>query len=144
MDNPQFPSIFKCVLRDGTSYQQQDNIIRSETGGPPKSRRRYTNAYEDVTFRILCRNQAQLQILYDFYNYTCRTVLPFDWVEWRDPSRRPATYSFQDRPVSTPAGRNRWYVDLKLDLRTPFNGQFALSDQSYQWLTENDDDGLTT
>lgn len=144
MANPKFPDVFKCVVREGTSYQFQDNVIRSEFGGPPKSRRRFTTPYETVTFRLVCKTQAEMQILYDFCIYTCQDVLPFDWVEWRDPSRRPATYSFQERPVFTPMTSRGWYADIKLDLRTPFNGQFALSNQSSQWLTENNNDGLTT
>lgn len=144
MANPKFPSIFECVMLDGASYKFQDNIIRSDFGTIPKSRRRFTNPYEDVTLRVFCKSEAEMQVIYDFCIYTCSDVLPFDWVEWRDPARRPAVYSFQERPTFTPAGNGRWYADLKLMLRTPFNGMFILTNEIYIPIANEIDEALTT
>lgn len=144
MANPTFPSIFECVMLDGASYKFQENIIRSEFGTVPKARRRFTNPYEDVTLRVFCNSAAEMQIIYDFCIYTCSDVLPFDWVEWRDPSRRTATYTFKERPTFSPAGAGKWYADLNLELRTPFNGQFYIASDQKTIISNEEQEVLTT
>jgi hypothetical protein len=139
-----WPTSLPCPMVDGITYAPQDNVIRSDFLGGQKARRRFTRANEDVTFR-LALSMSQAQTLHDFCAITCADVLPFQWVEWRDPARRPATYVFKARPTFTAAGSGwAWYADVQLELRTPMNGQFAITNEGGSWLLDNETEGLTT
>lgn len=139
-----WPSSLPCPMVEGITYTPHDNVIRTEFQGGNKARRRFTRANEDVAFR-LALSMAQAQTLHDFCAITCADVLPFDWVEWRDPSRRPATYVFKSRPIFTAAGCGwLWYADVQLELRTPFNGQFYITNGAGSVLENDGNEGLTT
>lgn len=139
-----WPSSIPGPLIDGIQYVSQQNVIRSEFPGGPKSRRQFTRAYESVSFQLLL-TQAGAQVLYDFCAATCADVLPFQWVEFRDPSKRPATYAFKARPTFRPAGTGMlWVAEIQLELRTPFNGQFQLATEVGSSIVTDGDEGLTT
>lgn len=139
-----WPSSVPCPLVDGITYTPQDNVLRTDFQGGQKARRRFTRSNEDVTMRLLL-TMPQAQVLHDFCTITCADVLPFDWVEWRDPARRPATYVFKSRPSFQPAGCGwLWYADVQLELRTPFNGQFYITNESGNVLQDDGNEGLTT
>ncbi len=145
MTIPVWPSSLPTPLVDGVTYApQSNNVIRSQFAGGSKSRRRFTSSYEDVSFRLLL-NRAGMQVLSDLVIYTLADVLPMQWVEFRDPARRPAIYAFKQRPTFTPAGCGwLWYADIQLELRTPFNCTFPLTDELGAQLATDTDEGLTT
>jgi len=132
-------------LVEGVTYApQSSNVIRSQFAGGSKSRRRFTNSYEEVSFRLLL-NRAGVQVLSDLVIYTLADVLPVQWVEFRDPAKRPATYAFKQRPTYTPAGCGwLWYADIELELRTPFNGTFPITDELGSQLETDTTEGLST
>lgn len=141
-----WPSSLPCPLISTVQYAPRDNVIRSEFPGSIKRRRQFTASYTDVTFRLRL-SRAQCQILDDFYNITTEQVLPFEWVELRDPAHRLAVYAFNAPPTYQDAGAGgarMWDVDISLELRTPFNGQFFLTNEINSVLTTDNDEGLTT
>ena len=145
MTMPVWPTSLPNPLVDGANYTPQGgNVIRSEFGGFSKSRRRHTRAYEDFTIRLIL-SRAQVQTLQDFCAITCADVMPFLWVEHRDPARHEAIYQFRARPSFQPAGSGfHWYADLQLELRTPFSGTFPITDDLGNQLETDTDEGLTT
>lgn len=139
-----WPRSIPGPLIDGIQYVSQPNVIRSEFPGGSKARRQFTRVYEDVSFQLLL-TRADAQVLHDFCAVTCADVFPFQWVEFRDPSKRPATYVFKTRPTFRPAGTNMlWIAEIQLELRTPFNGQFQLANGIGDSIVTDDGDGLTT
>lgn len=145
MTIPVWPSSLPTPLVDGVTYApQSSNVIRSQFAGGSKSRRRFTNSYEDVSFRLLL-SRAGVQVLSDLVIYTLADVLPVQWVEFRDPAKRPAVYAFKQRPTYTPAGCGwLWYADIQLELRTPFNGTFPITDELGSQLETDTNEGLST
>lgn len=139
-----WPSSIPGPLVDGIQYVSQSNVIRSEFPGGSKARRQFTRVHEEVSFQLLLTS-AGTQVLHDFCAITCADVLPFQWVEFRDPSMRPATYAFRSRPTFRPAGTNMlWIAEIQLELRTPFNGQFYITNESGNVLMDDGNEGLTT
>lgn len=145
MTIPVWPSTLPTPLVEGVTYApQSSNVIRSQFAGGSKSRRRFTNSYEEVSFRLLL-NRAGVQVLSDLVIYTLADVLPVQWVEFRDPAKRPATYAFKQRPTYTPAGCGwLWFADIELELRTPFNGTFPITDELGSQLETDTTEGLST
>lgn len=139
-----WPSSIPGPLIDGIQYVSQSNVIRSEFPGGSKARRQFTRVYEEVSFQLLL-TRAGAQVLHDFCAITCADVLPFQWVEFRDPSKRPATYVFKARPTFRPAGTNAlWIAEIQLELRTPFNGQFAIASDANEWIKTDSNEGIVT
>lgn len=139
-----WPSSIPGPLIDGIQYVSQSNVIRSEFPGGSKARRQFTRVYEDVSFQLLLTGEGA-QVLHDFCAVTCADVMPFEWVEFRDPSKRQATYVFKSRPTFRPAGSNSlWVAEIQLELRTPFNGQFLLANGGGNSIMTDDGEGLTT
>ena len=139
-----WPSSIPGPLIDGIQYVSQSNVIRSEFPGGSKARRQFTRVYEDVSFQLLL-TRADAQVLHDFCAITCADVMPFQWVEFRDPSKRLATYVFKTRPTFRPAGTNTlWIAEIQLELRTPFNGQFYITNGAGSAIENGGNEGLTT
>lgn len=144
---PVWPSsLMQRPLISGASYAKPENsnVIRTQFPGGVKARRRSTLPYQPFTCSIVV-NRAGLQVLHDFYWITLAQVLPFQWVEHRDPAEATATYVFIEEPTYTPRNSGtRWRADLRLEIRTPFAGTFLLADEAGRELHTNDDEGLTT
>lgn len=139
-----WPSSITGPLIDGIQYVSQSNVIRSEFPGGSKARRQFTRVYEEVSFQLLLTRDGA-QVIHDFCAITCADVMPFQWVEFRDPSKRPATYVFKTRPTFRPAGTNTlWIAEIQLELRTPFNGQFYITNGAGGVLESDGNEGLTT
>jgi len=144
MSNPVWPSSLPGPLVDAVSYSPQSNVIRSQFPGGGKARRRSTRAYEDVVFQLVL-SRAGVQVLQDFACITCADILPFLWVEFRDPAKAAAVYTFKARPIFSPLGTARlWRADVQLELRTPFNGMFPITNELGTQLATDTDEGLTT
>ena len=146
-DLPVWPSsLMQRPLISGASYvkPENSNVIRTQFPGGVKSRRRSTLAYQSFSCSIVV-NRAGLQILHDFYWVTLAQVLPFQWVEHRDPAQAPAVYVFLEEPTFTPRNSGmQWRADMRLEIRTPFNGTFPITEDQLLWLVNEDDKGLTT
>lgn len=143
---PKWPSSLpQCPLLNGSEYPGDDsNIIRTQFAGGNKSRRRFTRLPQPVMLSLVV-NRAQMQVLHDFYFITLSQVLPFEWIEFRDPAKSPANYVFLKAPSFSPASSGkRWRAGLQLELRTPFNGTFPLTDELGTQLATDTDEGLTT
>lgn len=116
MANPTWPSTLPEPVLDSISYSPWQNTIRSQMdSGPPKMRRRFTAAGEDVTV-VLILTPAQKDALDTFIRTTLKDVLPFDWYEFRAAEQTVATYRFKQRPAYTPWGAEYWQATLSLDL----------------------------
>lgn len=119
-----------------------DNFLRSSFAWGEKVRRRASYVPEIFSFQLVL-TRAQVQILSDFVSITLADVTPFEWVEHRDPAQGPAMYRFRARPAFESIGNRYWRASCSLDLLTPFNGAFLLSDDLGP-LTTDDDESLTT
>lgn len=142
--NPTYPAGLPSPLIEGTAYTPTgDNVLRTQFPGATKVRRRQSAAPEVVSFSLML-TRAQALVLYNFVFQTLKEVLPFDWVEFRDPARGAATYRFRSRPHLQPKGNgNLWQADIELDLLTPFTGTFSLA-ASAGLLATDDDEILST
>lgn len=79
---------------DGPGYEPMDNTIStSVTVGPMKRRRRFTAVPETLKIKLWLTSD-QLLTLRDFVKGTIEDVLPFTWVDFRnpDPASNAATY----------------------------------------------------
>jgi len=123
-----WPGGLPSPIVSGNNYQPAgDNVLRSPFTGGIKMRRRSSAALEVVRFSLVL-TRAQVQVLDSFVIQTLKDVLPFDWVEFRDPDLGTAIYRFRGRPSYQPVQVNRvWQADIELDLLTPFTGSFNLS-----------------
>jgi hypothetical protein len=133
-------------LISGASYAKPENsnVIRTQFPGGVKARRRSTLTYQPFSCSIVV-NRAGLQILHDFYWITLAQVLPFQWIEHRDPAQSPAVYVFLEEPTFTPRNSGmQWRADLRLEIRTPFNGTFVLADDLGRLLQDDDINVITT
>ncbi|WP_372382123.1 hypothetical protein ACCQ12_15170 [Xanthomonas sp. NCPPB 1068] len=108
-----------------------------------KGRRRFTSTTEDVTFAMLLPASG-VQVLLDFFSITLREVHRFEWVDFRDPSRRPAIYQFKQRPSISDETPWLFRASLQLKLFSQLNGKFLLSDENRSVLIDVDNNGLTT
>lgn len=134
MPNPTWPTSLPNPIVESCSYTPRENVIRTQMdAGVAKTRRRFTNVPEDVVFPLPPLDRAQLQTLLDFHDVTLKTVLPFDWRDFRKPDLTLVTYRFKARPSHSPIGGGLWRVSLQLELLTTFQGTFLL-----------DIEGLTT
>lgn len=83
--------------------------------GPAKVRRRFTAVTEDVTFTLELEDATQAQTLRQFVAAELKDVLPFNWIDFRNPPTT-ATYRFKRRPKITPLTAGGWQAVLELEL----------------------------
>ncbi len=85
------------VLLQGYSESLANRKVESETdSGPPKARRRFTNAWRPIQATIRC-DDDQVDAFEEFYETTLGGgVQPFTWVSPR--TQLPATFRFVKAP----------------------------------------------
>jgi hypothetical protein len=125
--NPKWPSSVPGPVLESIDYRPAfDNVIRSQMDIGLKARRRATSVPMLVNFR-LALSSAQLQVLRGFYEITLQCVLPFEWIDFRNPDRDPVIYTFADYPKHQAWGETGgWMVDVSLIQHTQVFGHYPL------------------
>lgn len=120
-----------------------DPVLRTQFPGAMKTRLRASRVPERLACALYL-TPAQLQVLLDFHDSTCKWVLPFQWWDFRRPNdtSRRALYTFVSRPQHN-AVDDLYQVDLELQIEQTFAGTFELDGDMGLLLTDNDED-ITT
>lgn len=120
-----------------------DNRLRTTFPGAIKTRPRVTRVPERLSC-TLWLTAAELQVLLDFHDITCRWTLPFQWWDFRRPNdtNQRAIYTFYARPDHT-AVDDLYQVQVELQIERTFSGSFPLSGEGGDLLNQ-DDEGITT
>jgi hypothetical protein len=103
-------------ISDGFSSVPQNNLIRSsKEAGPVKSRPRFTAVSDDVTLVVVV-DSVQVQTLQNFYDSECAFgSLPFNWRNFKLPTKPPCAYRFKQPPEFQPMGGGWWRVPMNLE-----------------------------
>ena len=142
-----WPSSLPFPQTAGFSMPEVDNSIRTEmAAGAAKYRRRFSATVRPVTLTLVV-NRAQVQILDDFVEVTLKDVRLFQMPDFRKPydEDNVATYRFTRRPGYTPRGNGvHWNATLSLEMLSVPVAAFALTDESEDSLTTDDDEVITS
>lgn len=144
MTYPRWPDVLP-VLTEGYNRSGEDGILRSETDGGERSRPLQSlPPPEDLACTLRC-TRAELQVLMDFWFYTCRRNQPF---LMRDgPTRRTGIFRFAGRPSYRPANvanGNDYIVSLVLKVDSVPHGHFPIADGLGNNLADGNDKVITT
>jgi len=95
---PSWPATLPQKQFLGTTFNPQDNVLRTDMEtGPPSRRKRFTAIYTDVDVPLLLTG-AQVQTLETFYNTTLESgALEFDWEH--PITDATVSYSFRSPPT---------------------------------------------
>lgn len=136
----EWPEGLPDPLIDSYSDEGEDAVLRSNfDAGPSKIRPRYSGKPPRAVSMSFVMNQAQRQIIDDFYYVTLNRIGLFNYKDFTldDAPSNVTIYRFTGVPKYRPYTRQLWEVTLPLERLTEAQGEFLLD-------FSNGTQGLTT
>lgn len=127
-DLPWFPASLMPPLVDGYNESGDDGVLRSEFDGGTKTRAKDVAPPPCEIACTLSCNQAQKQVIEDFWRITVHRNGRFYWPDHTKPinEQNVGIYAFSARPAFAASGSERFKATLGLYRHREVNGVFLL------------------